>query len=116
MKYLHDGLYTAVGPLRLHLKPQHIFGTHLALGVQHAALDIPLHLHAFTCGTKRQTQREKSKRNIREGCQTKKKTTKDCIILKFLLPVVLFISLDSFGMSYLVLEISAVEISAFSLM
>ena len=33
----------------------------------------------------------------------------------FLLPVVLFISLDSFGVSCLVLEISAVEISAFSL-
>lgn len=48
LEYLHDGLYTAVGPLRLHFKPQHIFGTHLTLGVQHAALDIPLHLHAIT--------------------------------------------------------------------
>ena len=33
----------------------------------------------------------------------------------FLLPVVLFISLDSFGVSCLVLEISAIEISAFYL-
>lgn len=48
LEYLHDGFYTAVGPLRLYLKPQHIFGTHLALGVQHAALDIHLHLHSFT--------------------------------------------------------------------
>ena len=32
----------------------------------------------------------------------------------FLLPVVLFIRLDSFGVSCLVLKISAVEISAFS--
>ena len=32
------------------------------------------------------------------------------------LPVVLFIHIDSFGVSRLVLEISAVEISAFSLM
>ena len=32
----------------------------------------------------------------------------------FLLPVELFISLDSFGVSYLVMEISAVKISAFS--
>lgn len=69
MEYLHDGLYTAVGPLRLHLKPQHIFGTHLALGVQHAALDIPLHLHSFTWEEERQTQRKKQ--NNREGCQTK---------------------------------------------
>ena len=30
----------------------------------------------------------------------------------FLLPVVLFVSLDSFGVSYLVLELSAVKISA----
>ncbi len=70
MKYLHDGLYTAVGPLHLHLKPQHIFGTHLALGVQHAALDIPLHLHPFTWGKKRQTQTNKEQENIKEGCQT----------------------------------------------
>ena len=34
---------------------------------------------------------------------------------QFLLPVVLFISLNCFGVSCLVLEISAVEISAFSL-
>ena len=33
----------------------------------------------------------------------------------FLLPVVLFINLDSFGVRCLVLEISAVEISVFSL-
>ena len=37
------------------------------------------------------------------------------IIHIFSLPVVLFISLDSFGVSCLVLEISAVESSAFSL-
>ena len=33
----------------------------------------------------------------------------------YLLPVEIFINLDSFGVSCLVLEISAVEISAFSL-
>ena len=33
----------------------------------------------------------------------------------FLLPVVVFIRIDSFGVSCLVLEISVVEISAFSL-
>lgn len=44
----NDGLYAAVWPLRLHLEPQHVFGPHLALGVQHAALHIPLHLHTVT--------------------------------------------------------------------
>ncbi|KAG9350705.1 hypothetical protein JZ751_024594, partial [Albula glossodonta] len=40
LEYLHEGLYAAVGPFCLHLKPQHIFGTDFPLGVLHAALNI----------------------------------------------------------------------------